>query len=196
MADINEEHKGILLIISGPSGVGKSTVCDRLVKRLGAFLSVSVTTRSRREGEVDGKNYCFISTQQFRERLERGAFLEYAKVYGGHYYGTPVEPVQQALDAGKVVILEIEIEGTIQVVRRFPDAVTIYTIAPTPADQKNRIMGRNQDTVESIEERLEGADGEIRYAKDSGVYGHFLVNETIEGTVDKIVQIVLEKQQV
>ena len=128
-------------------------------------------------------------------QLERGAFLEYAQVYGGHYYGTPAEPVQQALDAGKVAILEIEIEGTIQVVRRFPDAVTIYIMAPTPAEQKTRIVGRNQDSAEAIEERLKEADGEIRYAKDCGVYDHFLINNTVQDTVDGIIEIVREKQQ-
>jgi len=181
--------------VSGPSGVGKSTICQRLIERLDAFLSVSATTRSPRQDEIDGRNYHFLSVEEFERRLEREGFLEYARVYGGHYYGTPARPVNQALQAGKVVILEIEIEGTIQVVRRFADAITIYILAPTPAEQKNRIVTRRQDSAEAIEERLKQADGEVRYAKDSGVYGYFLINETVQETVDKIVQIIREKRQ-
>ncbi|UCD27631.1 MAG: guanylate kinase [Planctomycetota bacterium] len=189
------EKNGVLLIISGPSGVGKSTICRRLEERLDAFLSVSATTRSPREGEAEGHNYRFMTIGQFEDELERGAFLEYARVYGGHYYGTPIEPVQQALAAGKVVILEIEIEGTIQVMDRYPDAIGVYIMAPTPVEQKNRIVGRKRDSAEAMAERLKMADGEIRYAKDCGAYHHFLVNESVQETVDAVVKIVSEKQQ-
>jgi len=187
---------GTLLIISGPSGVGKTTICKRLVERLDAFLSVSSTTRPRRDNEVDGEDYHFISTEAFERQLEQGGFLEYARVYGGRYYGTPAPPVVDALAAGRVVVLEIEIDGTIQVVRRFPDAIAIYILAPTPAEQADRLVGRRNDSPEAIKERLSKADGEIRYACDSGVYRHFLVNETIEQTVDDIVRIVREAQSV
>ncbi len=185
---------GILLIVSGPSGVGKTTICKRLVKRLDAFLSVSRTTRRRRDDEVDGEDYYFISTEAFERQLEAGEILEYARVYGGQYYGTPAQPVLDALAAGRVVILEIEIDGTIQVMRRFPDAVSIYILAPSPADQEGRLVGREKDSADAIQERLSKADGEIRYAYDSGAYRHFLVNDTVEETVDKIARIVREKQ--
>src|SRR5690606_6505313 len=112
---------GILLSISGPSGVGKTTICKRLVERLDAFLSVSATTRPRRDNEVDGRDYHFISREEFERRIQRGEFLEYAHVYAGNCYGTPAGPVLEALAAGRVVILEIEIEGTLQVKRRFPE---------------------------------------------------------------------------
>ncbi|HPD30704.1 MAG TPA: guanylate kinase [Phycisphaerae bacterium] len=183
---------GTLLIISGPSGVGKTTVCKELVKRLDAFLSVSATTRPRRDNEVDGVDYHFLSTEEFENRLQRGEFLEYARVYGGRYYGTPVRPVMDALAAGRVVILEIEIEGTLQVVKKLPQAITIYILAPTPEDQKGRLEGRRKDSAEAMRERLSKADGEIRWAQDCGAYRHFLVNETVEGTVNEIVRIVRE----
>jgi guanylate kinase len=183
---------GTLVIISGPSGVGKTTICKELVKRLDAFLSVSATTRPRRKNEVDGVDYHFLTTEEFERRLDRDEFLEHAKVYGGRYYGTPAGPVNQALAAGKVVILEIEIEGTIQVVRRFPEAVTIYVLAPTPEDQKGRLVGRRQDSAEAIHERVTKADGEIRWASDSGVYKYFMVNDTVEETVDEVIRIVRE----
>ena len=187
---------GVLLIISGPSGVGKTTVCKRLVEELDAFLSVSWTTRPRRDNEVDGQDYHFISTETFERELERGGLLEYAQVYGGHYYGTPARPALDALAAGRVVILEIEIDGTRQVVRRFPEAVGIYILAPSPVDQTDRLVGRQMDSAEAIRERLAKADGEIGYAHDSGAYRHFLVNETIAGTVESIVRIVREKQSI
>jgi guanylate kinase len=183
---------GKLLIISGPSGVGKTTLCKELVKRLDAFLSISATTRPRRDNEVEGADYYFLTTEEFERRLERGEFLEHAKVYGGRYYGTPLRPVNDALAAGQTVILEIEIDGTIQVMRRFADAISVYVLAPTAGDQKDRLEGRSKDSAEAIRERLSKADGEIRWAQDCGAYRHFVINETVQGTVDEIVRIVRE----
>jgi guanylate kinase len=185
---------GTLVIVSGPSGVGKTTICKRLVEELNAYLSVSCTTRPRRDNEVDGQDYRFISRQEFERQLERGAFLEYAEVYGGQCYGTPAEPVWRALGEGRVVILEIDIEGTIQAVRRYPDAISVYILPPTPGDLQGRLVGRQKDSAEAIRERLGKADGEIRYAYDCGAYRHFLVNDTVEETVEAIVEIVKEKR--
>lgn len=184
---------GSLIIISGPSGVGKTTICKQLVRRLDAFLSVSATTRPQRDNEVHGQDYYFISLAEFEARLGAGEYLEHAKVYGGQYYGTPAGPVHEALEAGKDVILEIDIEGTLQVARRYPDVVSIYILAPTAAEQQGRLVGRAKDSQEAIVERLSKADGEIRYAYDCGVYRHFLVNRTVDETVDQIVNIVREK---
>jgi len=190
MAPENAAQSGLLVCISGPSGVGKSTLCRRLVGRLDAFLSVSATTRPKRPHEVEGRNYFFLETEEFERRLERGEFLEYARVYGGRYYGTPARPAMEALAAGRIVILEIEIEGTIQVVRQCPDAVTIYVLAPTAEEQQQRLIGRREDGRIAVEERLAKADGEIRYAKDCGVYRYFVVNAALDETVDEIVSII------
>lgn len=187
-------ESGTLLVISGPSGVGKTTLCRRLVDRLDAFLSLSWTSRPRRENEVDGDDYRFVGTETFEQELERGGLLEYAQVYGGQYYGTPAQPVLDALAAGRVVILEIEIDGTLQVMRRFPDAMGIYILAPTPADQADRLVGRRQDSAQAVEERLSKADGEIRYAKECGAYRYFLINDSVAETVNEIVRIVQENQ--
>lgn len=185
---------GVLVIVSGPSGVGKTTICRQLTERLDAFLSVSATTRPRRENEVDGRDYYFIPREQFEEDIRQGRCLEYAKVYGGQYYGTPAAPVVEALQWGRVVILEIEIEGTIQVKQRYPEAIGVYILAPTAEDQRRRLVGRQEDSVEAIRERLSKADGEIRYAEDCGAYDCFLINHQIEETVDALVRIIQERQ--
>ena len=186
---------GVLVSISGPSGVGKTTICKLLVQRLNAHLSVSVTTRARRENEVDGRDYFFISREEFKRRLERNDLLEHAEVYGGNCYGTPAGPVKDALATNRVVILEIEIEGTLQVKRRFPELLGIYIMPPTAADLRDRLDGRRTDSDEAIRERLSKADGEIRYAHECGAYGHFLINADLEETVNAIVQIVRENQK-
>lgn len=186
---------GVLLSVSGPSGVGKTTICQRLVERLGAVLSISATTRPRRENEVDGEAYHFLTKEEFERRLAQDKFLEHAQVYGGNFYGTPAEPVQTALAAGKTVILEIEIDGTVQVKRRFPDLVGIYILPPTAEDLRNRLVGRKKDSAEAIRERLGKADGEIRYAQDCGAYQYFLVNDDLDDVVERIVGIVREKQR-
>ena len=188
--------RGLLLSISGPSGVGKTTICKRLVERLDAVLSVSATTRPRRDNEVDGRDYIFLSREEFEHRLERGEFLEHAQVYGGNYYGTPAGPVLQGLSAGKVVILEIEIEGTLQVKRRFPDLIGIWILPPTAEDLRDRLVGRQKDSAEAIRERLSKADGEIRYAQECGAYQYFLINDDLDEAVERIIQIVRENQQV
>jgi guanylate kinase len=183
------DARGNLLIISGPSGVGKSTICRELVDRLDAFLSVSATTRARRDAEVDGQDYHFMSTEEFERQLAADGFLEHAQVYAGHYYGTPAQPVLEALAAGRTVILEIEIDGTIQVVRRFPDAVSVYILAPDAGEQEERLVGRRQDSPKAIAERLSKAEAEIRRARECGAYRHFVVNETISQTVDEILRL-------
>ncbi len=186
---------GVLVSVSGPSGVGKTTICKRLVERLDAVLSVSATTRARRDNEVDGRDYHFLSREEFERRLARGEFLEHAQVYGGNYYGTPAAPVTEALAAGKVVILEIEIEGTLQVKRRFPELIGIYVLPPTADDLRDRICKRRKDSVEAIRERLSKADGEIRYAQECGAYQHFLINDDLDDAVERIIEIVRENQR-
>jgi guanylate kinase len=194
-ADVSEaKSSGVLLIVSGPSGVGKSTVCRRAADALDAFLSVSATTRPKRPYEVDGEDYRFMSTEAFEKQLEQGGFLEHAKVYSGYYYGTPAAPVEEQLALGRVVILEIEIDGTIQVVRRKPEAIGVYLLAPSPQDQASRLTGRRSDSDQAIEERLSKADGEIRWAQECGAYQHFIVNNEIEETVAEIVAIAREGQ--
>jgi guanylate kinase len=141
---------------------------------------------------VDGQAYCFVSRSEFQERLDRGMVLEHAEVYGGHLYGTPAEPVLKALDAGRLVILEIEINGAIQVKRRIPEAIGVYMLAPSSEDQKNRLVGRHQDSATATAERLNKADGEIRYAQDCGAYDHFVANEDVDGTVETLVRIVAQ----
>lgn len=186
---------GVLLIISGPSGVGKTTICHRLEDRLDAFLSISVTTRPKRDNEVDGQDYRFISHDAFEKLVQQDELLEYARIYGGYSYGTPAGPVHEALENGRVVILEIDIDGAEQVVRKHPDALTVFILAPTPEDQKGRLVGRKSDSAEAVAERLSKADGEIRRAHDSGLYRHFIVNVDLDETVDQIVKLVQENRQ-
>lgn len=180
---------GTVVVISGPSGVGKSTLCRHLVQRLGAVLSVSATTRSKSPHEQDGSDYYFLSRQEFQRRLQAGQFLEYAE-YLGNLYGTPAEPVHRALQAGKTVLLELEVQGGIQIANRFADAILIYVLPAEPRVLTDRLQARRRDKLATIRQRLANADGEIRFARDCGKYRYFVVNDVLEETVDEIVQII------
>jgi guanylate kinase len=183
-------QRGLVLIVSGPSGVGKTTVCRRLAERLDAFLSVSMTTRPARPGEVDGHAYRFVSTEQFERSIEQDKLLEYAQVYGGHYYGTPTEPIRKAIEQGRLAVLDIEIKGTLQVKQRLPEAVAVYLLAPNPAEQRKRLVGRGLDAKEAQAERLGKAEAEIRQARACGAYDAFVVNREVDETVEELVRIV------
>lgn len=184
----DKQKNGKLVIISGPSGVGKSTICQRVLKELDAFLSVSATTRFKGAAEVDGTNYWFLSTDEFEKRIDRGDFLEYAKVFD-NYYGTPRQPVDDAVAAGRVVILEIDVQGALQVKKQRPDAVMIFILPPRKDVLAQRITGRGRGEDEATKKRrLETAEREIAAAWQ--YYDHLVVNEDLDQAVRDVISVI------
>jgi len=182
------QGKGKLVIVSGPSGVGKSTICREVAKRLNnIYLSVSVTTRPRGPGETHGQDYWFISEQEFAERIRQGLLLEYAEVFG-HLYGTPKDKVDEAVKAGKTVILEIDVQGAKQAKTIYPDAVMIFILPPSAKVLADRMGRRGREDTEEAEERLDGASSEIAAAWQ--YYQHLVINEDLQQAVKEVVQII------
>ncbi|UCF15040.1 MAG: guanylate kinase [Phycisphaerales bacterium] len=187
-----KNKKGKVVIISGPSGVGKSTICREIITRMdNIYLSVSATTRPRADGEVDGKDYWFLSEQEFQERIDKGLFLEHATVFG-HQYGTPKDKIVEALEAGKVAILEIDVQGAQQAKAIFEEAVMIFILPPTEKDLAERLNHRGRDADEAAEERLNGAGAEIAAAWQ--YYNHMVINEDLEQAVNECMQIIEHTQ--
>ena len=183
-----ESIKGKVVVVSGPSGVGKSTICKEVAKRLNdVCLSVSVTTRPRSETEVDGDDYWFISEQEFQERIDKGLLLEYAEVFG-HLYGTPKDKVDEELQRGRAVILEIDVQGAKQAKAVFPDAVMIFILPPSAKTLAERMNNRGREDAEAAEERLDGAGTEIAAAWQ--YYEHMVINEDLQQAVGECVQII------
>ena len=176
-------RKGRTFIISGPSGVGKSTVLKSLLaKRDNVYFSVSATTRAPREGEEDGVHYHFIDVDTFRNWIGKNEFLEYAE-YVGNFYGTPKKYVDAAMDAGKDVILDIEVQGAIQVVSKWPDTVRIFIAPPSWDELERRLVERGTDTQEKIQTRLLRAKVEFQTAH---TYDYFVINDTVENAVREL----------
>lgn len=166
--------RGLLLIISGPAGSGKGTVISELMKSSDDFrYSVSATTREPRPGEVDGESYFFVSREQFEDKIARGEMLEYAE-YVGNLYGTPRDAVEAALDAGRHVILEIETQGALQVMKRCRDAVSVMILPPDGKTLRARLEGRGTESQDVIERRMETARREV---SKLGMYDYLVVNE-------------------
>lgn len=173
------KKKGLLLVVSGPSGAGKGTVCKELIKRNPHFkLSVSATTRAPREGEVDGESYFFLTREKFKQMIGQGGFLEYAQIYS-NFYGTPKGPVMKYLEEGSDVILEIEMQGARQVKEMYPEAVLIFVLPPSLEELKKRLTSRGTETEEQVKERLSTSFEEIKQIKD---YDYFVFNENNKTT--------------
>ena len=183
-------RRGKLIVISGPSGTGKTSICNALLKRLpNAEWSVSATTRPRRGNETNGAAYSFISREEFERRREGGEFLEWAD-YLGELYGTPLPPVTAALEAGRHVIMEIEVQGGKQVADRMPESIRIFVLPPDMESLQARLAGRKTESAEHQARRLAAADGEIAFARDSGAYGFFVTNDGLEETVAEVLEII------
>ncbi|MGN6370626.1 MAG: guanylate kinase [Phycisphaerae bacterium] len=178
---------GLLIFVSGPSGVGKSTVCRRLATELPAEFAVSATTRVGKPQDAFGKKYQFVDEKEFRKLLEAGEFLEYASVFG-NLYGTLRRPVEEGLAAGRTILLEIDVQGAIQVHRLLPKAMGVFILPPSLEDLKKRLEDRKRDDAATILRRFTEATQEIRTAEASGVYDLMVVNEEsgVEKTVDTI----------
>ncbi|MFD1677278.1 guanylate kinase [Alicyclobacillus fodiniaquatilis] len=181
------ERKGILFVLSGPSGAGKGTVCKALMDtKTPLKLSISVTTRSPRDGEQEGLNYFFRSVAEFEEMIAADALLEWAKVYN-NFYGTPRSFVEQQLAAGHDVFLEIDIQGAMQVKRRFPNGVFIFLIPPSQRELESRILGRGSETTESFNIRTSAARDELQKMRE---YDYVVVNDVVADACVRIRSII------
>lgn len=181
------ERKGILLVFSGPSGAGKGTVCSALRQdNPGLYLSVSATTRPPRSGERDGVHYYFLKKEDFRKMIDEGQLLEWAEVYG-NYYGTPRRFVEEAMDRGDDVILEIDIQGALQVKEKIPEAVLIFIAPPSMSELRSRLTARGTDTPEEIEKRLSCTVAEMKLASR---YDYIIINDEIARVLDKVRAII------
>lgn len=171
---MHKGKRGVLFVFSGPSGVGKGTLKAKLFEEFADRIaySVSATTRGPREGEVDGKDYFFISRQEFERRVKNNEFLEHAE-FAGNCYGTPRAYVEKLLDSGMNVVLEIDVQGALQVMKSMPECVSVFILPPSFEELEHRLRGRGTETEEKIRERLETAKRELPYAPQ---YDYQIVN--------------------
>lgn len=188
------KKKGLLVVVSGPSGAGKGTICKNFMElNKEMLLSISSTTRNPRENEIDGVNYNFITKQDFEDLIETDSLLEYVHVFG-NYYGTPKKWVLECIEKGKDVLLEIEIVGAMKVKEKYPDAILVFVLPPSLKELKNRIITRGTETIEQIENRMARAMKEIKTIEK---YDYFIFNDNLTRAVDDLEAIIsAEKNKV
>ncbi len=194
-----QEHtnfKGLLLYISGPSGVGKTTITHKVEAALNAVFSVSVTTRAKTAADVEGRDYYFIDQAKFERLRDNGDLLEWAEVYPGCSYGTPRKPVEQALSQGRLMILEIDVEGAIQIRQHMPQAMGLFVLPPNEKVLLERLRKRAREDEAVIARRFAKAKREIVRAWESGVYDEFIVNRDLDHAVNEAVELVRKRWMV
>ncbi len=181
-----QKQKGLLVVISGPSGTGKGTVCQKLLsQRNSVRYSVSATTRKPREGEVEGKSYFFVSESKFLDMIETDALIEWDK-YCDNYYGTPKEYVETCLEDGLDIILEITVEGALEIKQKYPECVLVFIIPPSFAELRRRIETRATECCDVIEKRLEKAANELKHVSK---YDYLILNDSVDNAVLNIEKV-------
>ena len=185
MLKINK--KGLLIVISGPSGAGKDTICQKLINECNnLYLSISMTTRKPRNTEISGKDYFFVTNNEFEENIKNNIFLEYA-IYNNNYYGTPKDKVEEMINKGKDVILVIDIKGAINIQKIIPSALFIFIMPPDMETLKNRLIGRKTESKEVVVERFKTAYNEINNYKK---YNYVVINDNLNECVGKVKAII------
>lgn len=184
---IKTNNKGLLIVVSGPSGAGKDTICQKLIKEnSNIWMSVSMTTRKPRPLEKDGVDYFFVSSEEFENKISNGTFLEYAS-YNDNYYGTPKDKVEEKLNEGKDVILVIDINGAVNIKKIIPSALFIFIMPPDMETLKNRLIGRKTESKDKVVQRFITAYNEVNNYKK---YNYVVVNDKVEDAVNKVKSII------
>lgn len=178
---------GLLIVVSGPSGAGKDTICNKLIEQSdNTWISISMTSRDPRKGEIEGKDYFFVTKEEFKKRIENGEFLEYAE-YNNNYYGTPREKIEEYINKGIDVILIIDIQGAVSIKNLIPTALFIFIMPPNMKTLKSRLIGRKTETKEKVLERFQTAYNEVNHFKK---YNYVVVNDEVEKAVNKVKSII------
>jgi guanylate kinase len=187
------KHSGLLIVLCGPSGVGKSTISRQLEAKVNLAYAISATTRPRKPNEEQGKRYDHISRDEFFHRLDEDAFLEYAQVYDD-YYGTPKHPTLDHIAAGKDVLLEIDFQGAMQVRYAYPQSLLIFILPPDEPTLMRRLTDRGRDSADDINKRFRNAKREIHMAKGSHAFDYMVINDSLDRAVEEIVKIIRHKR--
>lgn len=192
MSIIKQKEKGLLIVVSGPSGAGKDTIINEVIKRknINAWISISMTSRLPRGNEENGKEYFFVTKEEFEDNIKKGNFLEYAE-YNGNYYGTPKHKIDEYLNKGIDVILIIEIQGALQIKELIPEALFIFIMPPSMDELKNRLIARGTDSNEKIISRFKTAYQEINEVTK---YNYVVVNDVLENAVEKVSSILISEK--
>ena len=193
MATSGNKHPGLLIVLVGPSGVGKSTISNQLKEQMGIWYTVSVTTRPKQPQDDEGKKYDHVTKQEFFRRLDSDQYLEYAQVYGD-YYATPRHPALDHLEKGQDVLLEIDFQGAMQVRYNYPDALLLFILPPDEPTLLKRLTDRGRDSAEDINKRFRAAKREIHMAKGSRAFDYMVINDSLDQAVDEIVRIIKHKR--
>jgi len=184
---------GLLLVVAGPSGVGKTTIVHEIIRRFGGAFSVSATTRARAAGERDGVDYWFIDEPTFQRWIAEDRFLEHAQVFGGHRYGTPEQPVRDELAKGRLIVLDIDVQGAENVRRRIPGMLGIFVLPPSEDELLKRLRARGREDEAAIARRFAESKREIERARVGGAFDAFVVNDDLPRATEEVASIVASR---
>ncbi|MHC4142295.1 MAG: guanylate kinase [Planctomycetota bacterium] len=193
MSPSQSRQRGLLLVISGPSGTGKTTIAHAVESRLDGAFSVSATTRPQSQVETGGRDYDFLSEPEFQEKVRSGALLEYAQVFGKHWYGTPRQPVETQMAEGRLVILDIDVQGALQVRESMPEALMVFVVPPNDDELLRRLRDRGREGEAAIQRRFAEARKEIDIARTSGAFDATVVNDDLEQAVTETCRLVEQR---